>query len=45
LRFPELVRHDPFDRMLLPSAHANQAEFLTSDAFVLRLQWVVFTAQ
>jgi|AntAceMinimDraft_1070359.scaffolds.fasta_scaffold17721_4 PIN domain nuclease of toxin-antitoxin system len=45
--FPGLVRHDPFDRMLLACARANQAHFLTSDVFILGLgfDWVVDSSQ
>ena len=46
-RFAGLVRHDRFDRMLRACAHANQAKFLTSETFVLRLEleWVVATTR
>lgn len=35
--FPELVRHDPFDRMLLAQAQAENLTFLTSDKSLLDL--------
>lgn len=36
-RFPELARHDPFDRMLLAQASVESFELLTSDATLLGL--------
>lgn len=36
-RFPELARHDPFDRMLLAQAHAEGVSFLTADTRLLKL--------
>lgn len=36
-RFPELARHDPFDRMLLAQASVESLELLTSDATLLSL--------
>jgi PIN domain nuclease of toxin-antitoxin system len=35
--FPSLVRHDPFDRMLLAQARAEKLWFLTGDELLLRL--------
>lgn len=35
--FPELVGHDPFDRMLVAQAEANGMDFLTSDRRLLAL--------
>ncbi len=42
-RFPALVRHDPFDRMLLAQASVEGMQFLTSDALLLGLglEWVL----
>lgn len=42
-RFPELVRHDPFDRMLLAQALAEGMDLVTSDATLLALgqEWVI----
>jgi PIN domain nuclease of toxin-antitoxin system len=37
LNFPELARHDPFDRMLLAQASVEQLRFLTSDTILLSL--------
>lgn len=41
--FPELVRHDPFDRMLLAQAQVEGLELLTSDRALqaLAYPWVV----
>lgn len=41
--FPELVRHDPFDRLLLAQAMAEDVPFLTADSRLLELAlpWVV----
>lgn len=41
--FPQLVRHDPFDRMLLAQATVEGLRFLTSDVALLSLQhdWIV----
>jgi PIN domain nuclease of toxin-antitoxin system len=35
--FPELVRHDPFDRLLVAQAYASGMDFLTSDRALLSL--------
>jgi PIN domain nuclease of toxin-antitoxin system len=35
--FPELTRHDPFDRLLVAQAHARGMDFLTSDRRLLAL--------
>ena len=35
--FPELTRHDPFDRLLVAQAHRAGMEFLTSDQTLLSL--------
>lgn len=35
--FPELARHDPFDRMLLAQARADGLEFVTADRHLLSL--------
>lgn len=35
--FPSLVRHDPFDRMLLAQAHVERLTFLTADETLLGL--------
>lgn len=42
-RFPELVGHDPFDRMLLAQAYAERIDFLTADRTLLALDhsWIV----
>jgi len=42
-RIPELVRHDPFDRMLLAQAHAERMDFLTADRRLLGLDrdWII----
>ena len=47
-RFPSLVRHDPFDRMILAQAGAKQdTVFFTADRALvaLGLDWVVDCAQ
>lgn len=36
-KFPQLARHDPFDRMLLAQAVSENARFLTADQFLLSL--------
>lgn len=36
-KFPLLIRHDPFDRMLLGQARAENLIFLTSDKLLLGL--------
>jgi len=36
LNFPELARHDPFDRMLLAQARVEGLSLLTSDSFLLK---------
>lgn len=43
MRDPGLVRHDPFDRMLLAQARAQKLELLTSDAVLLGLghSWIL----
>ncbi|WP_454084232.1 type II toxin-antitoxin system VapC family toxin [Georgenia sp. Marseille-Q6866] len=43
LDFPSLSRHDPFDRMLLAQAAADQLHLVTSDRLLLSLGvgWVV----
>lgn len=40
--FPDLVRHDPFDRMLLTQAQAEGLDLLTSDRVLLdlELEWM-----
>lgn len=42
-QFPELVRHDPFDRSLLAQAFAEGLDFCTADGrlLALGLSWVV----
>ena len=42
-RFPELVRHDPFDRLYMAQAHEERATLMTSDRHLLGLgyAWVV----
>lgn len=35
--FPELTRHDPFDRMLLGQAASQKLQFLTTDQILLKL--------
>ncbi len=35
--FPSLMRHDPFDRMLLAQAYSERLNFLTSDEILLGL--------
>lgn len=41
--FPSLVRHDPFDRMIVAQAKAEQMTLLTSDATLLALDesWIL----
>ena len=43
LRFPALVRHDPFDRMILAQAEAERMTLLTADRTLLVLgqTWIV----
>lgn len=36
-RFPELDRHDPFDRLLVAQAHRTGMDFMTSDRALLKL--------
>lgn len=36
-RFPQLVRHDPFDRLLLAQASIENLRFLTADRILLAL--------
>lgn len=40
---PSLVRHDPFDRMILATARAHGAKLITSDQKILELgfDWVL----
>jgi PIN domain nuclease of toxin-antitoxin system len=42
-RFGSLVKHDPFDRMLLAQAASHQLNFITSDRklLALGLDWVI----
>lgn len=42
-RFPALVRHDPFDRLLLAQASVERCSFVTADARLLSLglDWVL----
>lgn len=35
--FPELVRHDPFDRLIVSQAHLHRLTLLTADAVLLGL--------
>lgn len=44
-RFPELARHDPFDRLLLGQALVERCQLLTGDDRLLALghHWVVDT--
>ncbi|HUC78679.1 MAG TPA: type II toxin-antitoxin system VapC family toxin [Candidatus Saccharimonadales bacterium] len=37
LNFPKLIRHDPFDRMLIAQAEAESLIFLTSDKLIIDL--------
>ena len=41
--FPSLIRHDPFDRMILATALANNASLITSDRklLVLGFDWII----
>ena len=41
--FPDLARHDPFDRMLLAQAHVEHQRLLTADDHLLKLSlpWVI----
>lgn len=41
--FPQLSRHDPFDRMLLAQAASESVEFMTADQTLLGLDldWVI----
>lgn len=43
LRFQPLIKHDPFDRMILAQAAANHLSLLTSDQKLLDLgfDWVI----
>ena len=36
--FPEIVRHDPFDRLIVAQAHAERLDLLTADRVLLGLQ-------
>ena len=42
-RFPSLARHDPFDRLMLAQAAAEQARLVTADRRLLDLEldWVL----
>lgn len=42
-QFPELARHDPFDRLLLGQALVERCRFLTADdrLLALGLDWIV----
>lgn len=42
-QFPELIRHDPFDRALLAQAARHGWEFMTADERILKLglPWLV----
>ena len=44
-RFPELARHDPFDRLLLAQALVERCQLLTGDDRLLELghDWVIDT--
>lgn len=44
---PSLVRHDPFDRLILATAKARGAKLLTSDRQILNLgfDWVLDTSK
>jgi PIN domain nuclease of toxin-antitoxin system len=35
--FPELVRHDPFDRLIISQAHLHRLTLLTADGVLLAL--------
>ena len=37
VEFPELIHHDPFDRLLLAQAHVERCGFLTVDGRLLKL--------
>lgn len=41
--FPELMSHDPFDRMLLAQAKAERLDFVTADRHLLSLgyDWII----
>lgn len=41
--FPELIGHDPFDRVLLAQAKVERLDFLTADRRLLALgyDWIV----
>lgn len=41
--FPSLVKHDPFDRMLLAQAQVDGLKFLTADTTLLALDqpWII----
>ncbi len=47
LHLPDLVRHDPFDRLLLAQAASERMSFLTADARLtaLGLSWVLDASQ
>ena len=38
LRFGSLVKHDPFDRLILAQASSSGAKLVTSDSFLLALE-------
>lgn len=42
-RFPQLARHDPFDRMLLAQADVERLTFLTAEGALLALDqpWII----
>lgn len=42
-RFGQLIKHDPFDRMILAQASANELSLITSDRQILSLDfdWVL----
>lgn len=41
--FPQLTRHDPFDRLLIAQAHVERATFVTADRRLLDLglDWIL----
>lgn len=46
-RFPQLARHDPFDRMLLAQADVDRLAFVTADQKLLALDqsWIIDATQ
>jgi len=42
-KFPSLIEHDPFDRMLLCQATTHNSTFMTSDSVLLSLgfDWII----